>query len=488
MGRRKRIACLSVLLAAMVAVSASANAEWVPVYGAPPYTPGLGGYQAFGLVLDAGHSVNNAGMAVWFARKYDAADKDLGVRALRWNASGAAELGNLDTSASGVANTYARAINDTGTAVGYGYKYDGAGNVKGWRAVRWDASGIAATELGTIGTDASGVSYAYAREVNAAGTAIGSATKYDAAGHEMGSRAVRWDAGGTAATELGHLGTDPTGFTELRPNAINAAGTVVGGANKYDNLGNQRGTRAVRWDASGTVATELGNLGTDNFENASAAANSINNAGTAAGYALKYDGNGNRVGWRAVRWDAGGTAAIELDSLGATDAYGGAINSAGTIVGTISGRYVRWDASGTPPTYLDDPFGDLNASIHSVNDAGSAVGMAGEFHAIYWAPDGRAVDLNTLIDPSSAWQLQWAFSISDTNWVTGAGLFDPDGPGGQDPYLRMFLMQVPEPATPALLAAGLLLLGLLGLKGRRGGVPWRVVGAIVRLVQTSPIA
>ena len=82
------------------------------------------------------------------------------------------------------------------------------------------------------------------------------------AGTYLGTAAVRWDASGTAATELGNLGTDTSGYTERQAYAINTAGTAVGYANKYSPDGTFLGHRAVRWDASGTAA-ELGN-GTDN--------------------------------------------------------------------------------------------------------------------------------------------------------------------------------------------------------------------------------
>ena len=63
---------------------------------------------------------------------------------------------------------------------------------------------------------------------------------------------------------------------------------------------------------------------------------SVNNSGTAIGYAMKATGGINQ-GYRAVRRDATGTA-TELDNLGtdssgATNAYAWAINDAGTAAG-----------------------------------------------------------------------------------------------------------------------------------------------------------
>ena len=66
--------------------------------------------------------------------------------------------------------------------------------------------------------------------------------------------------------------------------------------------------------------------------------------------------------------------------------------------------------------------------------------------------DAVAIDLNTLIDPASGWTLTEANGISDTNWVTGIGSFDPDGGGPLAAYDRAFLLDVSPrfPSRPPL--------------------------------------
>jgi hypothetical protein len=164
--------------------------------------------------------------------------------------------------------------------VGWAYKYV-SGNWKGSGAVRWDASGTAATELRSPWTTSSGGSYAYANFINDAGIAVGRADKY-ISDVNMGVRAVRWDASGTDGTELGDLGTDASGLTYAFIYVINNSGTAVGLADKYVS-GVLMGARAVRWDASSTAATELGNLGTDPSGYSSCYASVINEAGTTVG-------------------------------------------------------------------------------------------------------------------------------------------------------------------------------------------------------------
>jgi uncharacterized membrane protein len=112
-------------------------------------------------------------------------------------------------------------MNNSGTAVAYVTKYE-SGNFKGTCAVRWDALGMA-TELGHLGTDSSGKTSALAYAINDAGTVVGDVTKYES-GSYVGHRAVRWDASGTTATELDNLGTDSAGETNAGAVAVNEAG------------------------------------------------------------------------------------------------------------------------------------------------------------------------------------------------------------------------------------------------------------------------
>ncbi|HEY4232435.1 MAG TPA: hypothetical protein VGM76_03350 [Lacipirellulaceae bacterium] len=280
-------------------------------------------------------------------------------------------------------------MNDNGTAAGNATKY-AAGIGVGYRAVRWDASGTIPTELGNLGTDAiSGYTYAIAYALNDAGTAVGYAYKVVSG---SGQRAVRWDASGTAATELGSLGTNANGFALAAAYAVNGSGTAVGYSEKYV-AGSNKGNRAVRLDSSGTAATEPGNLGTDSSGVTSAIATALNDGGTTVGWSLKYTA-GSSLGQRAVRWDASGTAATELGSLGtsaggATFGNAYAVNGGGTVVGisrkfvagkNVGDRAVRWDATGTAATKLGnlgtDASGTSNSSAYAVDDAGAAVGYS----------------------------------------------------------------------------------------------------------------
>jgi hypothetical protein len=464
-------AILAAGLGGPMLVPGSALAAAFVITGSPTYSSSSStGFQNGGVYVP-GTPVNNSGIAVAYSDKY-VAGAPKGERAVRWDSTGTAavELGNLGTNASGVSHTSALAINDAGTAVGYSDKYD-SGVFVGTRAVLWNVAGTAAIELANLGLDAGGATNGEADAINAAGLIVGYSDKYDS-GTYKGTRAVRWDATGAVATELGVLGTDVNGITNAGALAINDAGVAVGSADKYVGV-NNRGRRAVRWDLAGT-ATELGNLGTDSSGSTFATAYAINNAGTAVGYAHKYVGT-SFVGARAVRWDSSGTAATELGNLG-TDVVGAAaavayaVNTAGTAVGysakyestTFKGlRGVRWDSTGTAATELanlgTDPNnpGMTNAQAYSVNDAGTAVGYAWKYfdfgggnfqplsRAVIWLPDSSVLDINDLsgvgLPNDGFWQLRSASSISDDGWVAGSAQFIPFVGSA---YIRNFVTQI----------------------------------------------
>jgi hypothetical protein len=113
-------------------------------------------------------------------------------------------------------------------------------------------------------------------------------------------------------------------------------------------------------------------------------------------------------------------------------------------------RPARWAAGGHAVTELGllgtDPTGHATGYAHDINDSGVAVGQLIDYIggtqnsvAVYWGPNGAAVDLNRLIDPSLGWQLVEARHISNTGWITGWGYFG----SGLETYARAFLIHLP---------------------------------------------
>jgi hypothetical protein len=453
-----------------VNILASHAAAYRTVIGGPVYNAATGnGFRN----PSAGGDVNSAGTAIGSANKY-ASGVDLGSRAVRWSEAGVVELGNLGLDPSGATASQAAAINSAGLSVGYASAYIG-GEYRGDRAVRWNSTGTSATQLGHLGIGIGGFAYAYAFDVNESGTIAGSSEKFES-GVSSGSRAVRWNSGGTAATELGHLGLLFGSFTYAYGYGINDLGTIVGVSDKPSPTGTY-GTRAVRWNAGSTTAIELGDLGTDVNGNTGATAYDVNNSGTVVGIAFKHE-SGIYVGQRAVRWEGGSTAATELETLGFDNSgvgmsYASAINDAGTVIGTstkydggvdLGLRAVKWDSTSTSPTELGnlgtDSLGLTRSEALGMNDDNLVVGNARKYvsgvnvgtRAVLWRENATAVDLNRFIDPTSGWILESAQAISNDGWIKGVGFFDPDGAGGQAAYSRLFLIQVPELGTMVIAA------------------------------------
>jgi uncharacterized membrane protein len=474
--------CSVLAVTAVVSVGSIASAQppggYLPIYGGATFDPATGAYQGSDSALASPPMVfvNNAGVAAGTLGDLFASSGSY-HRPTRWDGSGAPamilETFGPDFNENGGANQ-ASGINSAG-AVSATLVVVGTGES---RAVHYAPGATAPIELGHLGVGSAGGTGAHALAINDAGTIVGSADKWDLAGEPHGSRAVRWDAGGTAATELDSLAYHANGSAISEALAINNAGTAVGSSVILNASGQFAGTRAVRWDAGGTTATMLDPLPLSP-DDAFSSAMAINAAGTIMGNAGLYNELGQHLGDRAVRWNAGGTAitaldVLELDANGLSTARAFAINAHGTIVGRsnsygpagefLGERAVRWDAGGTAATELQPlatpPSGFVESAAVAINRAGIAVGFATDYfdefdfyypRPVYWRRDGTPVSIFSLIDPASGWtfdSVAWtASAISDTGWIAGVGQFDPDGPGGQASYSRHYLIHVPETAV-----------------------------------------
>jgi probable HAF family extracellular repeat protein len=117
-------------------------------------------------------------------------------------------------------------------------------------------------------------------------------------------------------------------------------------------------------------------------------------------------------------------------------------NSIGTVLGTLGGNTSR--ASG-------------------INDSTQVVGTSnladGSIEHAFLREDGKLVDLNTLIDSESGWELTSAIEINNTGDIIGIGNFNGESRG-------FIAKAVPEP-TSTLGVLGLGMFGLIGWRKRR---------------------
>lgn len=289
-------------------------------YGPHGFAWGPAGVTFFGSIGSKDTSAYTTGItgeiAVGYADKF-IGGTDHGFRGVRWDLQTGA-VTELDCFPGAWYQTSAKAgvVNDAGLTAGYSKKYSGT-TFLGERPVRWAAGGTSLTELDVLGTSASGSGKGTPLAINNLGTIVGVCDKY-ANGVYIGPRATRWDASGTAVRELDSFGVSSTGWTMSEALAINDAGSIVGWCEEYVN-GADMGPRAVRWNADGS-ATELPGLGTDAGGKTEGRARAVNRHGVAAGYVLKYVDNYS-MGSRAVRWDAGTGDVTELGNLGTVWGY-----------------------------------------------------------------------------------------------------------------------------------------------------------------------
>jgi len=288
------------------------------------------GLSSSGTATSVVGSMNRDGLMVGYSELYLGGVLK-GPRAMVWQKNVAAlRLADLGTDPSGVGSAVAVDVTDTGSIVGNSNKYI-AGVNAGVRAVRWDSSG-AVIELPVLSSaSVGGTSASTVSKIRNDGTIIGQASRY-VGNSNLGARAVRWDPDGSIH-ELGNLGTSAAGFTSAQTSDINSSGTIVGIADKYVG-GVYEQEHAARWSPDGTI-TQLPVPGS---ETRFSTANDINDSGTAIGYFEKYSGQ-TFLGGRGIKWDADGNA-ILLPGLGSTAAghtniFAQAINRQGTTVGYV---------------------------------------------------------------------------------------------------------------------------------------------------------
>ena len=364
-------------------------------------------------------------------------------------------------------------MNNRGVVVGTSTKYV-AGKPKGDRAVRWAAGSSIPTELGALSVSTEGFSSTSAAAISDDGTTVGNAQQTSENGGVL--RAVRWDATTNVPSPLDQvfMNSNSGGFQVVT--GINAAHTTIGlGLSEPMSAGGFSGQYAIRWDKKTSAGAVLGSLdvrhviAAPNFEYDVIAneAMAINDVGTTVGYSVRF-ASGNS-GQRAVRWAKDSTVPIELPGLGfnsSGESYSQAYanNNSDTVVGSAT-RYVNGVAAGTRAVRWDDQdvvtelgnlgpgtlFSNSNYTALAVNGYGAAVGyyaINGQDNqpisrsAIYWKPDGTAVNLNDFLGTTSSFlSLNYACSIDGYGWISGVG-YDSGSSGL--PYERAFLMLIPS--------------------------------------------
>jgi len=215
---------------------------------------------------------------------------------------------------------------------------------------------------------------------------------------------------------------------------------------------------------------DLGTLG-----GTSSYGRSINAAGQVSGYS-QITGNTAEHAFRYDGMPGSGGVMRDLGTLGGSNSYGSGINDAGQVVGNsqLTGDTARhaFLFTGTPGAggVMHDlgTLGGTGSGASAVNDAGQVVGasqITGDTasHAFLYTgtpgAGGQMIDLDDWLDANiptegAKWTLAGegggASDISNTGWITGTGVYDPDGPGGTAADFRAYLLDASSLLLPDL--------------------------------------
>lgn len=336
------------------------------------------------------------------------------------NSKMVADIGSL-----GGIDAYGRGINDAGQIVGWSRTPEG-----NTHAFITGPKGEGMVDLGTLGGSDS-----WAYGVNATGQVVGrSLIAGDGSYH-----AFITGPNGIGMTDLGTLGG-----SNSWAHAINASGQAAGiSLTTGDNS-----SHAFITGQGGVNMTDLGTLGGDY-----SAAHGINEAGRVVGDSFISNGSQH-----AFITGPNGVDMADINALGG-ETFANGINSTGRTVGQSDSHAFITGPNGSGMTDLGTLGGDESVAF-GINDAGQVVGSAqvagtpqspqGDMHAFSTAPDGVGMsDLNLLA------ALPGGF-LSEANGINNSGLVVANG----------FVAPIPEPASSALMIAGLVLLGVI-MQGKK---------------------
>ncbi len=334
-------------------------------------------------------------------------------------------------------------ITDLGTLGGtesFGSVFNAGGQVAGASYTTGDAAYHAYLWKPTMPSGASGTMHdletlggtqSFANGLNASGQVTGeSSTTGDAADHAfLWKPTTPGGASGTMYDLVTLGGTNSHGY------GINVAGQVTGAS---DTAGDAA-SHAFLWKPSmpnGTSGTMHDLLTLGGSESNGAA---INASGQISGSSLTTgDAAYHAFLWKPTMPNGTSGTMHDLLTLGGAESFGSAINASGQVAGFSSTTgeaayhaylWTPTTPNGTNGTMQDLlTLGGLNSYSYNVGAAGQVVGASeidvtsDQTHAFLYTSTSGMIDLNSLIDPLSGWELSDAAAINEAWQITGQGL------------------------------------------------------------------
>jgi len=148
----------------------------------------------------------------------------------------------------------------------------------------------------------------------------------------------------------------------------------------------------------------------------------------------------------------------DLGTLGGTESGGTGINDSGQVTGFsfTTGNTARHAFLYDGTMHDLGTLGGTESRGTGINAGGQVIGYSyttgdAAYHAFLYTSGSGIVDLNSLIDPLSGWELSVASAVNDAGQIAGYGII------GRQTH-AFLLTPVPEPASLALLAFGVPLL------------------------------
>ena len=330
-------------------------------------------------------------------------------------------------------------INNAGQSIG-----QSIGGTNRMRAVEWDRHGNP-TELATPAAAWS----SKADSLNAAGVIVGD---IGLTAEQDSKRATRWESPGSYDFFL------PDNGHASFADAVSGQGWI--GGIRYTVVWDDVTFDTFVWSPDGTTRWVNPSVSGDRLEFFGA-----NSSNVFSGF--QFQATDSSVSAAAI-WDPV-NGVTTLPGIGGYYAAAEGINDAGMVVGTeydgdITDQPMWWDAAHN--LHLLNVLGGSTGGVATgINDVGQIVGWSHDFltcngfvdiecrSATIWSLDGKATDLNSLIDPALGIGLLSASVINDKGEVQGMAI---DASGKHFAYL---LSTVPEPASWTMMIFGFGLIG-----------------------------